>query len=161
LYCTKSKQQVNYSKKKSRKIKMLRPYNHSVLISNWLEDRALEEVQSHGLKNSALLNLLILSIFWKAVVKDYLEKKSRGELVSQQPQQGPQFAGPIALTTVNDYSIHIGDVVQLRCDGTLNKDTPIIPKAPRQDCYLAWNGDRASGIASSNVSPYTALVIKR
>jgi hypothetical protein len=40
---------------------MLRPYNSQVLINNWFEDRALEE----------------------AVIKDYLEKKSNGELLSQ------------------------------------------------------------------------------
>ena len=95
------------------------------------------------------------------MIKDYLEKKSKGELLTQKFGSGSQSAR-VSLTTVNDGSVHIGDVIQLKCDGTFQKDTPLIAKAQRKDCYVSVGGvGPAAGSSFSEVNSSTALVIRR
>ena len=65
---------------------MIRPYNKGVLVGNWYEDRVLEEVgtEIYGvlttLSDYFLIELLRLP---QDVIKDYLERRSNGELTSQ------------------------------------------------------------------------------
>lgn len=123
---------------------MIRPFNKNVLIGNWYEDRVLEE----------------------DVIKDYLEKRQNGHLVSQKNAAlyKPQ---PEGLTTSPDNRIRFGDTLLIRCEGTESKPSPLIAKAPRSDCFLSapqLGLQDNSGIACGNPNPIltdkTALVIQ-
>lgn len=118
---------------------MYRPYNRNVLIGNWYEDRVLEE----------------------DVIKDYLEKRNRGELSSQrQANINSELNIRIGLTTVNDGRVHVGDVITLKCDGTQDQQASLIAKAYRKDCYLSINGLACSGTSAPIINSTTALVIR-
>jgi hypothetical protein len=64
------------------------------------------------------------------------------------------------LSTVNDGKIHIGDIVMLRCDGTQDQPSSLLPKAYRNDCNIVSNGMIAAGSPSSSINSSSALVIK-
>lgn len=115
---------------------MIRPYNRNVLVGNWYEDRVLEE----------------------DVIRDYLEKRSKNLLLSQNSVGHP--TGPLTLSTVNDGKIHIGDIVMLRCVGTQDQPSSLLPKAYRNDCNIVSNGMIAAGSPSSSINSSSALVIK-
>ena len=63
---------------------------------------------------------------------------------------------------MNDGRIHIGDVVMLKCDATSHILAATTPKAARQDCYLASNGQSgsATGSALPHVNAFTVLKVK-
>jgi hypothetical protein len=52
---------------------MFRPYNPSVLIGNWYEDRVLED----------------------DIIKDYLEKRNTGNLISQKIESNLLNTAPV------------------------------------------------------------------
>ncbi|CAF0724312.1 unnamed protein product [Brachionus calyciflorus] len=115
---------------------MYRPYNRNVLIGNWFEDRALEE----------------------DIIKDYLDKKNRGELASQKAQTNQVL--PATLTTVNDNRVHSGDIIMLKCDGNVNSASPLLPKAYRNDCFIVENVGAAGGISSQVPTTISAFIVK-
>jgi hypothetical protein len=97
---------------------MYRPYNPHCLVGNWYEDRVLEE----------------------DVIKDFLERKQNGALLSQKMVQYESIeAQPVVLTTSPDGFVHFGDVLMLKCDGTEANRPGFIAKAARRDCFL--NGE--------------------
>lgn len=114
---------------------MIRPFNRNVLIGNWYEDRVLED----------------------DVVKDFLEKRSRKQLLSQ---NSSGQSGPLTLTTVNDGRVHIGDIIMLRCDGTQDQPASLLPKAYRNDCNIVSSGLNCLGSALSAINSGSALVVK-
>lgn len=126
---------------------MIRPYNAHVLIGNWYEDRVLEE----------------------DVIKDFLDRKSQNGLLSQKSAQlTAANSQPVSLTTVPDGSIHFGDIVQIRCDGTNPTKMQYIAKATRKDCYLTGNFTGAgqentlssNGTTNGEINPKTAFIIR-
>ena len=48
----------------------------------------------------------------------------------------------------------------LKCDGTQDQPSSLLPKAYRNDCYIVSNGLVAAGTPSPAVNPNSALVIK-
>ncbi len=73
------------------------------------------------------------------------------------------------MTTVNDRSVHFGDTILLKCDGTDENKQEYVAKAARKDCYIAGNfgnagpedAVKAVGITSPVVNSSTALVLRR
>ncbi|XP_067939730.1 cilia- and flagella-associated protein 161-like [Watersipora subatra] len=97
-----------------------RTYNPSVRVGNWNEDIQLEE----------------------DTVKDFLEKRERGELLIQ---KSADFAAIVLkearLSVVNDASVHIGDTVQL-----------VNPMAKDRTKYFANIDPRDESCLSVNIS---------
>lgn len=123
---------------------MIRPYNKNVLIGNWYEDRVLEE----------------------DVIKDYLDKRETGQLMSQQAE-ALRKSQPTGLTTSPDNRLRFGDTVLVRCEGTENKPSLLIAKAARSDCFLAAPqlgpndiSGAANGLPHPILNDKTALVIQ-
>lgn len=122
---------------------MIRPYNRNVLIGNWYEDRVLEE----------------------DVIKDYLEKRSSNQLISQQIDAQVK-AQPDCLTTSPDNRVRFGDVLFVRCEGTANKSRPLIAKNDRTDCFLSTSQTcgghtaQACGVSVPALNDKTALTIQ-
>ncbi len=48
----------------------------------------------------------------------------------------------------------------LRCDGTQDQPSSLLPKAYRNDCNIVSNGMIAAGSPSSSINSSSALVIK-
>jgi hypothetical protein len=67
----------------------------------------------------------------------------------------------VRLTTVNDKKIHFGDSIQLKCDGTVNKDSILTAKAVRSDCFINVSGDSCSGSPSSAINSNSAFILRR
>lgn len=123
---------------------MIRPFNRNVLVGNWYEDRVLEE----------------------DVVKDYIEKRDNGQLMSQKAATFQKQA-PKSLTTSPDNRLRFGDVTFIRCEGTYNKPVSTIAKASREDCFLSAtqlgnesNTALATGISMPVLNDKTALVMQ-
>ena len=72
------------------------------------------------------------------------------------------------MTTVPDGSIHFGDIVQIRCDGSNPTKMQYIAKATRKDCYLTGNFTSAdqentlpsNGTANGEINPKTSFIIR-
>lgn len=67
---------------------MYRPYDKNVLVGNWFEDRALEEVIIVINMYSRRNTLTYVHLNLKDVIKDYLDKRSKGDLLSQKVHNG-------------------------------------------------------------------------
>jgi hypothetical protein len=101
--------------------KQARPYCPGVRVGNWFEDIALEE----------------------DIVRDYLDKRERGELLGQRQAGLTDFAHQkVELSISRDGKVHFGDVIMVinpqtqdcsRCNHalsmTLNEDAIFDPKA--------------------------------
>ncbi|CAD5117014.1 DgyrCDS5842 [Dimorphilus gyrociliatus] len=73
----------------------VRTYNPSVRVGNWNEDIALEE----------------------NTIKDFLERRERGELLIQKSSKFREtLLEPITTSTSRDGKVHFGDLVQLGCE---------------------------------------------
>lgn len=67
----------------------------------------------------------------------------------------------ISLTTIADGKVHIGDRIQLKCEGNLSRPSNLIAKASRSDCFLGNSSERAFGTSNAQVDASTIFVIKR
>ncbi|OWF53296.1 cilia- and flagella-associated protein 161-like [Mizuhopecten yessoensis] len=93
----------------------VRTYNPSVRVGNWNEDIQLEE----------------------DTLKDFLEKRERGELSFQKRSKLSQMLfKPVNLSISRDGCVHYGDVVVLQCLGAQDR-TNYTNDGPRNTCNLA------------------------
>lgn len=67
----------------------------------------------------------------------------------------------ITLSTIADGRVHIGDRLQLKCEGNLSRPANLVAKANRADCFLGQTSGRAYGTASPQVNLNSLFVIKR
>ncbi|KAK3096717.1 hypothetical protein FSP39_002636 [Pinctada imbricata] len=93
----------------------VRTYNPSVRVGNWNEDIQLEE----------------------DTLKDFLEKKEKGELLHQKRTKLEQtIFKKIDLSVSRDGCVHIGDTVSLRCPAARDRTKYFANKEPRDECQL-------------------------
>ncbi|XP_069137746.1 cilia- and flagella-associated protein 161-like [Argopecten irradians] len=92
----------------------VRTYNSSVRVGNWNEDIQLEE----------------------DALKEFLEKRDRGELPSQKRSKlKDMLFKPVSLSISRDGCVHYGDVVALQCLGAQDR-TNYTNDGPRATCML-------------------------
>lgn len=93
----------------------VRTYNPSVRVGNWNEDIQLEE----------------------DTLKDFLQKRERGELLYQKRTKLEQtIFKKVDLSISMDRYVHFGDKVNITCPGTLDKTRYFAHVDPRADCSL-------------------------
>lgn len=96
----------------------IRTYNPSVRVGNWNEDIQLEEDQ----------------------LKNFLEKRERGELLIQKTHNLSATMGrKLPLSVSQDFAVHFGDHVMIQCGGAKDRTKYFQDKDPRNACILALN----------------------
>lgn len=71
------------------------------------------------------------------------------------------------MTTSPDNRVRFGDVVLIKCEGTANKERPLIAKNDRTDCFLSSSQTggahtaQACGVSVPVLNDRTALTIQR
>jgi len=94
----------------------VRTYNPSVRVGNWNEDIQLEE----------------------DCLKDFLQKRESGDLLYQKRTKLEQtIFKKVDLSISRDGYVHIGDKVNVRCQGALDKTKYFGHVEPRANCQLA------------------------
>lgn len=113
----------------------VRIYNPSVRVGNWNEDCQLEE----------------------DTLKNFLEKRERGELLIQKNHNLHSTMGkPIPLSISQDWSIHFGDKLMIKCPAASDQ-SPSSNDFPRQACVVAVNVvDPMALLKSSLTGPVVA-----
>ncbi|XP_076465536.1 cilia- and flagella-associated protein 161-like [Babylonia areolata] len=108
----------------------VRTYNPSVLVGNWNEDIQLEE----------------------DTLKNFLEKREKGELLIQKTQNLTGSLGSqIELSVSQDFAIHIGDKVMLKCAAAKDQQKYSAGVDPRQGCVVALNITDPNALLQKNV----------
>jgi len=109
----------------------VRTYNPSVRVGNWNEDIQLEE----------------------DTLKNFLYKREHGELLIQKTENLTGAMGkPIDLSVSQDFSLHIGDKVMLKCAKAADQQQYFAGQAPRQDCVVALNMTDPTALMQKNVT---------
>ncbi|KAL8583904.1 hypothetical protein ACOMHN_009657 [Nucella lapillus] len=108
----------------------VRTYNPSVRVGNWNEDIQLEE----------------------DTLKNFLEKREKGELLIQKTHNLTASMGAnIELSVSQDFAIHIGDKVMLKCAAAKDQQKYFANIDPRQDCVVALNITDPTALLQKNV----------
>lgn len=114
----------------------IRTYNPSVRVGNWNEDIQLEE----------------------DTLKHFLEKRDRGELLIQKTHDLKSSMGaPIGLSVSQDFCIHFGDKLMVKCSAAKDQAQHFSGQIPRQACLVSLNlGDPMAVLEKTVTGPVVA-----
>lgn len=105
-------------------------YNPSVRVGNWNEDIQLEE----------------------DTLKNFLEKREKGELLIQKNYNLQNAMGkPIELSVSQDWCIHFGDRLMIKCAAAADQTQYFRDLYPRKACVVAINVTDPMALLQKNV----------
>ncbi|KAK7116475.1 cilia- and flagella-associated protein 161-like [Littorina saxatilis] len=109
----------------------VRTYNPSVRVGNWNEDIQLEE----------------------DTLKNFLERREKGELLIQKTHSLNSTMGQkLELSISQDFAMHIGDRVMIKCMAERNQVKECSNVDPRKACVVALNVSDPMALLEKNVT---------